>query len=446
MTSTAEGLIIAAPRSGGGKTTVTLGLLRALRAARHAGCAANAAPTISTWPFTPPRRAGERQSRLLGDAAPQLARLACRRAADADLAIVEGVDGPVRRRCRAGATGTGSAADIAALLGLAGRAGARRHRPGPVRGGDRARLRAVPRRCRRSPAWSSTSVAQRAPPRAVAPGVRAGRHAGARRLAARGGLALPERHLGLVQAEETADLEARLDALADCVAAHVDLDAVLALARPIVRRRASMRAGFGICRRRASASRSPRDAAFSFIYPHLLRAGATPARRSCLFSPLADEPPDAGRRRCWLPGGYPELHARPARRCRAFPRRPAGRGAQARAGSTASAAATWCWAQGIDDAAGDRHAMAGLLSVETCFAKRRMNLGYRRARLLADCCLGTRDTVVHGHEFHYASIQAEGDDPLLDCRDAAGRVIAERGARRGSVSGSFLHVISGEGT
>jgi cobyrinic acid a,c-diamide synthase len=98
--------------------------------------------------------------------------------------------------------------------------------------------------------------------------------------------------------------------------------------------------------------------------------------------------------------------------------------------------------QGLVDAAGMRHAMAGLLAVETSFAQRRLHIGYRRARLLADGPLGLGGTEVRGHEFHYASILSVGDDPLVDCRDAGDAVVAEAGARRGSVSGTFFHAIS----
>jgi cobyrinic acid a,c-diamide synthase len=88
--------------------------------------------------------------------------------------------------------------------------------------------------------------------------------------------------------------------------------------------------------------------------------------------------------------------------------------------------------------------MAGLVALETSFAKRHLHLGYRRAQLLADCGLGLRGAAVYGHEFHYASIVSVSDEPLLDCRDALGTAMAERGSRRGTVSGSFLHVIAGE--
>ena len=52
-----------------------------------------------------------------------------------------------------------------------------------------------------------------------------------------------------------------------------------------------------------------RDAAFSFVYPHMLEAWRAAGAEISTFSPLADETPDAGANVCWLPGGYPELHA-----------------------------------------------------------------------------------------------------------------------------------------
>jgi cobyrinic acid a,c-diamide synthase len=90
---------------------------------------------------------------------------------------------------------------------------------------------------------------------------------------------------------------------------------------------------------------------------------------------------------------------------------------------------------GLVDAAGVRHAMLGLLGVETSFAAPRMHLGYRRARLRNSGA----DLV--GHEFHFANLLSNTDDPLADICDAAGTPVAERGSRRGSVTGTFFHVI-----
>jgi len=97
--------------------------------------------------------------------------------------------------------------------------------------------------------------------------------------------------------------------------------------------------------------------------------------------------------------------------------------------------------RGIEDARGALHSMAGLLRLETSFAKRRLHLGYRRARLLTDCSLGSGGTEIMGHEFHYASVLAADDESLVACQDAAGASMAEGGARRGSVSGTFFHAI-----
>ena len=97
--------------------------------------------------------------------------------------------------------------------------------------------------------------------------------------------------------------------------------------------------------------------------------------------------------------------------------------------------------RGIEDARGVHHSMAGLLRLETSFAKRSLHLGYRRARLLVDCPLGAAGMEIMGHEFHYASTLSAGDDPLVACRDASGASIAEGGARQSSVSGTFFHAI-----
>jgi cobyrinic acid a,c-diamide synthase len=95
------------------------------------------------------------------------------------------------------------------------------------------------------------------------------------------------------------------------------------------------------------------------------------------------------------------------------------------------------------DANGVAHTMAGLLDVSTSFAKRRLHLGYRSARLLDDGCLGRAGTELRGHEFHYASIEDVGGDvPLATVTDAYGSEPAPTGGRRGQVSGSFFHLIA----
>ncbi len=96
----------------------------------------------------------------------------------------------------------------------------------------------------------------------------------------------------------------------------------------------------------------------------------------------------------------------------------------------------------LADRAGAHHAMAGLLPVATSFAEPRLQLGYRRLKLLEPSPLGHAGTTYRGHEFHYASL-TEGADapPLFSAGDARGRALGDLGARSGTVAGSFCHLV-----
>jgi cobyrinic acid a,c-diamide synthase len=444
MTAVApKGLIVAAPRSGAGKTTVTLGLMRALvrRGARvapfkcgpdyidpafHAVATRRASTNLDSWAMSPS----------------QLARLVHEMAADADVAIAEGVMGLFDGAAAPGRSGRGSAADLAARLGW------------PVLlvidvSGQTETAAAVALGCANYRADVRVAgvilnrIASERHKALIAP---AFDRIGIKILGALmrdDSLVLPERHLGLVQAQEIQNIETRLDRLGDRIAATTDLDAIAALAQPAATPPHDEDAGdIGIPppgQRIAIAS----DAAFSFSYAHLLRHWRACGAEVLPFSPLADEAPDAAADAIWLPGGYPELHGGRLSAAHRFLdglRRAAASGARIHG----ECGGYMVLGQGIEDADGHRHEMSGLLALETSFAKRRLHLGYRRARLLAGCSIGQRGAVICGHEFHYASITSEADEPLLDCRDASDEPVAGRSARRGAVSGSFLHVIAGE--
>ncbi len=99
--------------------------------------------------------------------------------------------------------------------------------------------------------------------------------------------------------------------------------------------------------------------------------------------------------------------------------------------------------EGLEDAHRARHSMTGLLGHATSFAERKLHLGYREARLLYDGPLGCAGSVVRGHEFHYATLTATGnDEPFSDLADAQGRPLGPSGGRRGNVSGTFFHAIA----
>jgi cobyrinic acid a,c-diamide synthase len=89
--------------------------------------------------------------------------------------------------------------------------------------------------------------------------------------------------------------------------------------------------------------------------------------------------------------------------------------------------------------------MAGLLPLETSFAERRLQLGYRALRTLSATPLGPAGAAFRGHEFHFATILAEGaGDPLFRAADADGTALAPAGRVRGRVMGSFVHLVDAE--
>jgi cobyrinic acid a,c-diamide synthase len=252
-------------------------------------------------------------------------------------------------------------------------------------------------------------------------------------------VALPERHLGLVQAGETEALEARLEAIADFVETHVDCARVLELAGDLDL--ASPASAPPAVRPPGQRIALAHDAAFSFIYPHLVQGWRAAGAEIVFFSPLADQPPPSDCDLCWLPGGYPELHAG---RLAAASRFRQGLRHFAETGPVHGECGGYmALGMSLVDASGVAHPMAGLLGVETSFEKRRMTLGYREARIASNCALGLKGALLRGHEFHYATIVATGgDDPFAFVRDVYGAPEAPSGSRRGRVTGSFFHVIA----
>jgi cobyrinic acid a,c-diamide synthase len=251
-------------------------------------------------------------------------------------------------------------------------------------------------------------------------------------------LALPERHLGLVPAGEQEDLDAFLDRAAAIVGAAVDGTALVALARPSAMAEARAAPPLPPLGQRVAVAR---DAAFAFTYPAVLEGWRGAGAELSFFSPLADEAPAEDADAIYLPGGYPELHAGRLAAARRFR---AGLHAAARRGAAVygECGGYMALGEGLVDAGGARHAMAGLLPLETSFAARRLQLGYRSARLLAAGPLGAAGARFRGHEFHYATILGEGPGaPLFEVADADGTDLGAIGRVVGTVAGSFLHLI-----
>ncbi len=431
------GLMIAAPRSGAGKTTVTLGLLRAIKRrglnvqpfkagpdyidpAFHTAASGRTSFNIDSWTMRQSRAASILESGCAG----------------ADLVVVEALMGLFDGVMSQGQWGTGTSADVAAATGwpvvlVLDVSGQSQTAAAAARGflGFRDGVNIAGVILNRAGSERHIRLASAALEHAGLPVLGA--------LPRNTNVVLPERHLGLVQAEETSDLEQRLNALAEFIEAHVDVARVIAAARSGHIANTGAAPAFAPGQRIALA----RDAAFSFVYPHVLAGWREAGAEIIPFSPLNDEAPDASADVAWLPGGYPELYAGQLSGAHNF--KSAIRKFAATRAVHGECGGYMVLGAGLVDASGTRHDMTGLLGLETSFATRKMQLGYRKAELLADCVLGAKAHCVRGHEFHYATILAAPDEPLFRMEDADGKTLTSGGSRKGLVTGSFFHFIDG---
>ncbi|MEM7637005.1 MAG: cobyrinate a,c-diamide synthase [Pseudomonadota bacterium] len=423
------GLVIAAPASGSGKTLLTLALLRALKNRGLAVAGAKSGPDYIDPKFHE-AACGHASVNLDAWAMPagQLTHLAAGQ--PGDLLIVEGAMGAMDG---AGPEGSGSVADLAVMLGL------------PVilvldvaRQGHSAALPVAGLLSLRPDLAVAGVILNRiGSPRHEVMARAALAEAGVPVLGAiarHASLAMPERHLGLVQAGEHADLEAFLENAAGVVGNSVDLDALIGAATPLSKPGSTKHLP-PLGQRTAIAC----DNAFSFTYPHLLQGWRAQGAELSFFSPLADEIPAADCDAIFLPGGYPELHGETLSKASRFK---AGIRIAAQSGKTVYGECGGYMVLGnsIVDARGRPHDMLGLLPVETSFADRKLNLGYRRFTPLGGA---PWTSALLGHEFHYSTVVSEtGADRLFEATDAFDEKLAPMGLRSGSVCGSFAHIIA----
>jgi cobyrinic acid a,c-diamide synthase len=233
---------------------------------------------------------------------------------------------------------------------------------------------------------------------------------------------LPERHLGLLQADEIEDVDARIEAAATALGESVDF-AAIAPARleaqpqqpppPLLRGR-----------RIAVA----RDAAFSFLYTANIETLEALGAELVYFSPLHDAAlPQADA--VWLPGGYPELHAEAWSNNRAMHQSlhahvAAGRPLLAECGGMMALFDT------LVTRDGETHVMAGLLPGACSMQARFQALGMQ--------ALDTPQGEIRGHSFHYSRLETSMQ-PVARARNPNGGSTAEAVYRQGALTASYFH-------
>jgi cobyrinic acid a,c-diamide synthase len=433
-----RGIVLAAPSSGCGKTVITLALLRALRRAGMRPGSLKIGPDYIDPGFHRAASGGEcrtydswamRRETLNDQIAPV--------AAQCDVVVAEGVTGLFD----GAADGTGSTADAASRLGwpivliadVRGQGasvaalveGFARHR-------DDTKIAAVIFNRVGSSRHRDILSAAMAPTGIPILGM----------IPRDPALALPDRHLGLIQAEEQPGLNQKIDRAAAVIEAEINLNAVLDYAAPIAPIAPVVDHG-------GSVPVSPpgqriavaRDDAFSFIYPHVLDGWRRAGAAISYFSPLADDAPAAGSDAVYLPGGYPELHAGRLSKNEVF-LNGLRQAASEKATIYGECGGFMVLGEALTDRDGQRFDMAGLLPIRTSFAEPRLQLGYRKLALHGDNFLGKKGAEYRGHEFHYSSqIGPEPANPLFTATDAVDKAVPPAGCRRGTVMGAYIHLI-----
>ncbi|HEU0264892.1 MAG TPA: cobyrinate a,c-diamide synthase [Geobacterales bacterium] len=447
--------IIAAPRSGSGKTTVTLALLAALtrRGIRtapfkvgpdfidpghHAAACGQVSRNLDSWMCGAD---GVRRSFAAG-------------CTDADVAVIEGVMGLFD-----GARGEndgGSSAEIARLLDVpvvlvVDAKGQARSVAAQIKGfvefDSRLRFAGILLNGVASPRHAELLSAALASVPGLPPLLGLLPHAPE--------LELPARHLGLVTAGDAACDSDYFSRLADWLEAGVDLDALLSghctTPHPPPESGGGARQGGGGPPEsegvpdRAGVVRIAvaRDAAFCFCYPENLQLLEQAGAEIVFFSPLADTRLPAGCSGLYLPGGYPELHA-----------------AQLSANDGmlkdirlaidegmpvyAECGGLIYLSQGIispPPLAKGEEIFVGIFPATAHMLPRRKALGYRQVTFSRDTILGPAGTMARGHEFHYSEItMPEQVQRVYRMTGAHGRGVPDEGFVSDNVLASYVHL------
>ena len=249
-------------------------------------------------------------------------------------------------------------------------------------------------------------------------------------------LSMPERHLGLVQADEQENLEEKINKFAQLIESNTDISKIQKLAK--------CNFFFGkdkfVLKPPGQRIAVAKDQAFSFIYPHIFDDWRLQGSEIHFFSPLNNETPRINSDFVWMPGGYPELYLEKI--SHANKTKKSLRKLASKIRIHGECGGYMALGNAIIDNRGRHHSMFGLLNLVTSFEKKKLHLGYRLAKLKNKNNKILNPKILRGHEFHYSSIIEQKDDELYDVFDANNKKVSETGSFNNKVSGTFFHFIS----
>ena len=253
-------------------------------------------------------------------------------------------------------------------------------------------------------------------------------------------LAIPSRHLGLVQMAELAKDPSWSDFVTQAgtiISQSCDLDAIMQAFSHLPDDDAVLA---------PQASQPPaqhitliRDEAFGFAYHHQIENWRRQGAEISVISALSDHQPDPHTGFVFLPGGYPELHLPRLSQAKTL-WQGLHKLARQNVPIYGECGGYMALGEAIIDAEGTAYQMAGLLPLVTSFQERKRHLGYRRLSPLATTPDYLRHAS-HGHEFHFTTALSATGTPLFDMADAIGTSLGSVGLIDGSVCGSYCHII-----
>lgn len=252
------------------------------------------------------------------------------------------------------------------------------------------------------------------------------------------GLGIPERHLGLLTADEFGLQQSQLDRLADTIEAALDIEGLLECLPEMKAQVTEPIPAWGGERVRIAVAR---DEAFCFYYPDNFELLEANGAEIAFFSPLTDDRLPQGTCGIYLGGGYPETFGKRLSQNERM------REAIYRASLDGMPLYAECGGfmylcREIVDQQGRTYPMCGCFSAAVRMLGRLKALGYREVHLREDTCIGKSGDTIRGHEFHYSELVEEPDAMrVYRIADRSGAAQRMEGYRIRNTLGSYIHLL-----